>query len=93
MQTFNPAFTIQRWQVFLVFMCFNLLSIGWNILLLQKTPHAGKVFFYLSSVSALIILIVTVSCAPTYQSNKFVWGTYTVSGSFQLTSNCIPVLS
>lgn len=60
-------------------MAFNVLSVGWNILLLQKTPHAGKVFFYLSSVSALVILIVVVACAPTYQSNDFVWRTYTVS--------------
>ncbi|KAK4689137.1 choline transport protein, partial [Tremellales sp. Uapishka_1] len=76
-QLFNEDFVIQRWMVFVVFMAFNSISFVFNLLAAIRTPWIGKVFLFFSSTVFLVILITCVAKTPSYQSNHFVWGTYT----------------
>ncbi|KAL8283778.1 hypothetical protein RQP46_005210 [Phenoliferia psychrophenolica] len=75
-QLYSPAFVIQRWHIFLVFLAVNIISVTFNIFGAVRMPWIGKAFFYFSSVVALCILITIVARAPTYNSNEFVWKTY-----------------
>ncbi|GAA5916874.1 hypothetical protein JCM5296_000735, partial [Sporobolomyces johnsonii] len=76
-QAYHPAFVIQRYQVYLVYLLVNFASVFWNIFASQATPWMGKAFFYFSSLVFVIILIVVVAMAPSHQSNTSVWATYT----------------
>jgi hypothetical protein len=40
-QTYQPLFVIQRWQVFLVYMAVNTASILCNLFALQRLPRMG----------------------------------------------------
>ncbi|KAK5999995.1 hypothetical protein QM012_005083 [Aureobasidium pullulans] len=76
-QLLHPDFVIAPWQVYVVYLAVNIMSVTWNIFGLRKMPWIGKVFFYFSSAVFISVLVAVVAKAPSYQSNTFVWGTYT----------------
>ncbi|BGO88981.1 hypothetical protein NBRC10512_002049 [Rhodotorula toruloides] len=76
-QLYHPDFVIQRWQVYMIYLATNFASVAWNIFAAARTPWVGKAFFYFSTLVFLVITIVVVAKAPTYNDNKFVWATYT----------------
>ncbi|ORY22185.1 putative choline transport protein [Naematelia encephala] len=76
-QTYNPDFVIQRWMVFLVFEAINVVSLCFNLFALSNLPRMGVFFLFFSTAIFLTVLITCLAKAPTYQSNHFVWGTYT----------------
>lgn len=43
-QLLHPDFVIAPWQVYLVYLAVNILSVTWNIFGLRKMPWIGKVF-------------------------------------------------
>lgn len=76
-ELYRPDFNLQRWQVYLVYLATNWLSIAYNIFCSSRAPFVGKAFFYFSTLVFLAILGTVVGKAPAYNSNKFVWATYT----------------
>jgi hypothetical protein len=69
-QTYQPLFVIQRWQVFLVYMAVNTASILCNLFALQRLPRMGTFFLSFSTIIFLAILITCVAAWPTHQSNE-----------------------
>ncbi|GAA6008723.1 hypothetical protein JCM10207_001698 [Rhodosporidiobolus poonsookiae] len=77
-QQYHPGFEIQRWHVYTIYLLTNWSSVAYNIFASSRAaPYIGKAFFYFSTLVFLVIVIVVVSCAPSYNSNEFVWATYT----------------
>lgn len=72
-QTFNPDFVIERWQVFLIFELVNTNALVANIFYVNKLPNLGTFFLILSNVVFVLLITVIPATAKTHQSNKFVW--------------------
>ncbi|KAL1407660.1 hypothetical protein Q8F55_007093 [Vanrija albida] len=72
-QTFNPAFVIARWHVFLVFEAVNTNALLANVFVLNRLPGLGTFFLVLSNAVFLAILITVPATAPTHQPSSFVW--------------------
>lgn len=76
-ELYHPDFDLKRWQVYLVYLLTNWLSISYNIFCSTRAPWVGRAFFYFSTLVFLSIVITVVASAPSYNSNKFVWATHT----------------
>ncbi|KAK4684943.1 choline transport protein, partial [Tremellales sp. Uapishka_1] len=76
-QLFHPEIVIQRWHVFVIYLVTLGFSVLWNILLAVRAPWVGTAFIYFSTAVFVSIIAACVARAPTYQSDSFVWATYT----------------
>jgi choline transport protein len=71
--TFNPAFAVQRWQVFLVLFLVNSNAALANILFTARMRGVGTFFLFFSTTVYVAILIACPAAAPAHQPSSFVW--------------------
>ncbi|GAA5855727.1 hypothetical protein JCM8547_001660 [Rhodosporidiobolus lusitaniae] len=73
----HPAFNVERWMVFLLYIAVLLLFLSWNVFLTVRTPWLGNIFIWASSAIFIAIIASCLTLAPSYQPSSAVWSTYT----------------
>ncbi|ORY34978.1 amino acid permease-domain-containing protein [Naematelia encephala] len=73
----HPNYTVERYQIFLIYLGYELGACVLNIFALPLLPLLNKAAIFWSLAGAVIIIITCLSCAsPNFQSGDFVFRTY-----------------